>query len=271
MTRTMPKLWKTIASAACTLAFATGLPAAGGQTRRPAAAATARAERPVPFKAGEALAFDVAWSSYLTAGTATVTVREKRLSFDSVAYHIVAEGRPTALLQKLYTLYYKADTLLDAHTLLPQRGSVYSEEGTRRRTKTLRFDQTHLKASYEVTTATVVKQDLVLPAVTQDVLSALYVLRALPLKAGGRLTMAVADDGQVYRVQIAVAGVEQVTTPLGTLPAWHLTPVIMNDKGKQEGRALHLWISDDARRLPLKLEADLAVGKFHLVLRQARG
>jgi len=68
-------------------------------------------------------------------GTVTMDVRSKQPSFDSVAYYVVAEGRPTALVASLYTLYYKADTLLDVYTLLPQRGSLYSQEGTRRRMK----------------------------------------------------------------------------------------------------------------------------------------
>jgi len=33
-----------------------------------------RTERPVPFKVGETLTYDVSWSSYVTAGTAVATV-----------------------------------------------------------------------------------------------------------------------------------------------------------------------------------------------------
>ena len=122
------------------------------------------AERPVPFRIGEVLVYDVSWSSYVTAGTATVTVREKKPSYGSTAYYIVAEGRPTPLLSKLYTLYYKADTLLDSYTLLPQRGSVYSEEGKDRRTKTTSFNQGARTAVYEVQTATNVRRDIKIPA-----------------------------------------------------------------------------------------------------------
>src|SRR5260370_39451368 len=99
-----------------------------------------KTERSVPFATGETLSYDVSWSSYLTAGTATTTVKEKKPSFGSTAYYIVAEGRPTPLLSKLYAVYYKMDTLLDSFTLLPQRGSVYSEEGKRHR-----FNATHFE------------------------------------------------------------------------------------------------------------------------------
>jgi len=255
-------------------------PSADAQAPRPkppppapaaAAAKAVRTERPVPFRAGETLTFDVSWSQYLTAGTATVTVREKRPSFGSTAYYIVAEGRPTALLSKLYTLYYKADTLLDVFTLLPQRGSVFSEEGSRTRMKATRFDQTARRGAYEVKTATVFKKDMALPAFTQDPLSAIYVIRALPLKLGGTLTMPVADNGTVYRVQVRVVAQEAITTPLGRLTAWKIVPTILDAKGKPAGEKMGLWISDDARKLPLKMEADLAVGRFVIILKDVRG
>ena len=69
----------------------------------------------VPFKVGETLEYDVGWSSYLTAGTATLAIREKKPSYGSVAYYAVAEGRATGLVAALYHVYYKADTLLDVY------------------------------------------------------------------------------------------------------------------------------------------------------------
>src|SRR3954447_2135571 len=54
-----------------------------------------RAERAVPFGVGETLDYDVGWSSYLTAGTATLSVREKKPSYGSTAYYVVAEGGAT--------------------------------------------------------------------------------------------------------------------------------------------------------------------------------
>lgn len=238
-------------------------PASAGPPSKP------QAERSVPFRPGETLVYDVSWSEFLSAGTATVTVKEKKPSFGSTAYYIVAEGRPTPLLSKLYTLYYKVDTLLDAYSLLPQRGSVYSEEGRRRRLKITRFHQAARKAEFEMQTSTVAKKDMTLPPYTQDALSAMYVLRAIPLKAGGKMAMPVSDSGMMYRVQLLVGASEIVKTPVGAVRAWRITPTILDEKGQREGRDMALWMSVDARRLPLKIEADLAVGKFVLLLREA--
>ena len=227
-------------------------------------------ERPVPFRAGETLSFDISWSQFLTAGTATIAVREKRPSFDSIAYYIVADGRPTPLLARLYTLYYKADTLLDVFTLLPQRASVYSKEGSKERMKALRFDQVARRGVYEVTTSTVVTTNLTLPANAQDPLSAIYVLRSRPLKPGATFTMPVVNNGEIYRMDAKVVAKETVVTPVGQLAAWKIVPTISDEHGKPTGDKLGLWISDDARKLPVKLEADLPVGHFVITLKSVR-
>src|SRR3954469_19754512 len=239
--------------------------------KAPASAPAApKKELPVPFQAGEVLEYDIGWASYVTAGTATVTVKEKKPSYNSTAYYMVAEGRPTSLLSKLYTLYYKADTLIDAFTLLPQRGSLYVEEGKRHRMKTTTFNQTTRHAKYEVQTATHVERDLALPGFTQDSLSALYVLRSIPMKPGDKFNMPVTDAGDIYKVQMQVVALESLKTPLGKMNALKIVPVITVAKGEPP-RGIAIWISDDAKRLPLRIEAQLAVGNFVVSLRKVTG
>ena len=229
-----------------------------------------RVERAVPFRVGETLTYDVSWSSFLTAGTAVATVKEKKPSFNSTAYYIVAEGRPTPLVAKLYTLYYKLDTLLDAYTLLPQRGTVYSEEGSRHRFRITRFDRVARRAFFEYQTTTTVKADFAVSPVVQDALSAIYVLRAVPFKAGDRMTMPVSDNGENYKVQIDVGAAERVRTPMGEVSAWKVRPTVFDSKNHTVGRNMAIWLSDDARRLPVKFQAELPVGSFILTLREAR-
>jgi hypothetical protein len=234
------------------------------------AAAPPRAERAVPFKVGETLTYDVSWSSYLTAGTAVTTVKEKKPSYNSTAYYVVAEGRPTPLLAKLYTLYYKMDSLIDSYTLLPQRGSTYSEEGRRRRFRTTTFDRKANKVLFEYQSDTTVKDSFTTSPATQDALSAVYVLRAVPFKAGDKMTMPVSDDGINYKAQFEIGAPERVKAGIGELSAFQIRLALVDDRNRAVGRNLALWISDDARRLPVKLQAELTVGSFNLTLRDAR-
>jgi len=256
-----PRLWIPFV-----LVIVLSVAAAAEQAKKPAPPAAARKERPVPFAPGERLTYDISWSSYVTAGNATLSVVEKKPSYGSTAYYVVAEGRPTSLLSKLYDLYYKADSLIDAFTLLPQRGSVYSKEGRRERMKTTLFNQQANTAQYEVKTRTLVTRDLKIPAYSQDPLGAIYVLRALGLKAGDKFSLPICDAGETFRIQVSVAAPELVKSGIGEVRAWKITPTLPAEQA-QTARRLTLWISDDARRLPVKMQAQLAVGTFDLTLR----
>src|SRR5258708_8033573 len=77
-------------------------PPAAPAPAKAAPAATPKKERTVPFKTGERLDYDIGWSTFLTAGTPTVTVKEKKPSYGSTAYYIIAERRPTPILSNLH-------------------------------------------------------------------------------------------------------------------------------------------------------------------------
>ncbi|MBA2355652.1 MAG: DUF3108 domain-containing protein, partial [Acidobacteria bacterium] len=227
-------------------------------------------EKAVPFRLGETLIYDVSYSDYLTAGSATFTVRDKRPSFGSTAYYLVAEGQPTSLMSRLYKVYYKADTLLDVYTLLPQRGSVFSQENGRQRMKETRFDQSRRAATFQMRTATTMTQDQALPGPTHDGLSALMAMRTMTFGPGARTSFSVSDSGYLYRVTASITGKETLQTGIGSLPAWKIVPAIQDTRGQVVGRGLAVWVSDDARRLPLRIQAQLPVGSFVLTLREAR-
>jgi len=232
-------------------------------------ATAAPAERPVPFKVGETLEYDVGWSSYLTAGRATLSVLEKKPSYGSVAYYVAAEGRATGVVAALYHAYYKADTLLDVYSLLPQRGSIYGEEGRHRRLRATRFDQGKRTAQFEVTPGAGPEKPFRLPGPTHDALSAVLALRILALHQGLAVTIPVSDGGRVFSLRATVRGREPLSTRLGDMRAWRIDPVILGDGGEVGARKLTLWLSDDAQKLPLLMEAEMPVGTFTLTLRSA--
>jgi len=234
---------------------------------------TAQADLPVPFKPGEALTYDVSWTTFLTAGQATLSVKERRAAGAGRAqYYLVAEGQPSSMLQKLYHLYYKAESMMDTRTLRPASATLYSDENGRKRYKTSIF-RGNGTVDYEIRTATAAKSTVKVDATAQDPLGAIYVLRALPLKPGqAPFTIPVTDSGKSYRLRVTVGGRESVKTGIGTLPAIKLTLRASETNGKAtEASNLTLWLSDDARRLPLKFTAGLAVGSFQLTLARVAG
>jgi hypothetical protein len=234
----------------------------------PAPAAPSRTERRVPFLVGEQLIYDVSWSSYVSAGTLALKVEGKRPSLASTAYYVSAEAQTTGLLSKLYTLYYKADSLIDVFTLLPQRGSVYSRENRDERLKTTTFDHAKKTAVFEMKTASLMHLDLQLPPLTQDLLSAIYVLRSIQPRTGDRLEIPVSDSGKLYKVTFIVGGVEPQKKSDGTaVQALRVTPEIRDEKGKPAAAGSVLWLANNPSLTPVRMEASLPVGRVVVALR----
>ena len=232
--------------------------------------ATAPADVAVPFKVGEVLTYDVSWSTFVTAGTATLSVAGRRpLAGGGQAYDLVGEGAPTAMLDKLYHVYYKAQTFLYTQTLQPSISTVYSDEKGRKKLQTTKFVNGTIeyqpKADAEVERKTV-------PKIALDALSAVYVMRIVPLKAGQSLTMPLVDGGGLYNARWQASGPEPIKTALGTLQAWRITPTVTDGTGKTiSNRKMTIWMTSDGRRLPVRLEVALGVGSFTLTLSKVSG
>jgi hypothetical protein len=224
----------------------------------------------VPFRVGETLTFDVGWSSYLIAGSATSQVVEKRQSYGSTAYYIVAEGKPIPLIARFYSVFYKMDSLLDSFSALSQRTSLYQEEGTRKRYVATTFNRRTQKAQFQPEGETGPSEEFAVPRNVQDGLATLYTLRGRAFRAGETLSIPVADEGMLYTATFDVSGPEPIRVPIGQLDAWNLRITILDAANQPVGRNINAWISTDARRLPVKLQADLPVGSFALLLRTAQ-
>jgi hypothetical protein len=80
----------------------------------------------------------------------------------------------------------------------------------------------------------------------------------------------VADDGALYQVALETLAPERVRTPIGDVSAWNLRLTILDATKKAVTTNTAIWISDDARRLPVRLQSDLPLGTFVLALREAR-
>lgn len=235
------------------------------------ASPTAQADVPVPFKAGESLTYDISWTTFVTAGQATLAVKERRaLGGGRAGYYLVAEGQPSSILQKLYRLYYKVESTLDTRTLRPTFASIYSDENGRTRHKLTTFRGNGL-IDYEMRTASTSKSQIKIDPTAQDPLGAIYVLRALPLKTGqAPVVIPVTDSGKSYRMRVTVGGREAVRTGIGTLQGLKLSLAVTETNGSPaDASNLTLWLSDDARKLPLKMVAGLTVGSFQLTLAKA--
>lgn len=232
--------------------------------QRPAAPFVARTPQSVPFKVGEHLTFNVSWSGVFSAGHASMTVVGTRPAGGSTVWEVSAEGRTNALLYAVYPLEYKADSLIDTYDLLASKGTLWSREGRRDQMKVTTFDRRAGKAFFDVD-GDPARKEIPLAAGATDALSAMYALRARPFRRGDRFTLPVLLNGNVLTIQITVEAREQINTAIGSVMAWRLVPLVLN-RSDTTPHNMAAWVTDDARKLPVKMQVALPMGTFDLTL-----
>jgi hypothetical protein len=217
---------------------------------------------PLPFAAGERLAFKMTYARLL-AGRAEIAVQPG-----------VYEGRPVFRLSLdvrsegffAWLFRYKVDD----HTVAtwdPATGCSYGiekhlREGRARRDQRVVFDP--LTGRADVDDAKVAQKVFELQPCVLDVLSAFFVARGRGIGEGEPLRLPAFDNGKSYVLEVRFVGRERLDlpSPLGkNVPTIIVEPVLAEGTGLfvKEGR-LKLWLTDDARRIPVRLRSKVAIG-----------
>ena len=110
-----------------------------------------------------------------------------------------------------------------------------------------------------------------LDADTQDLVSAVYALRRSPLAVGKTFELKVSDSGLVYKIPVRVAARELQKSAVGKIWCFRLEPEVFgkNRLIEKEGTML-LWISDDARRLPVRAQINYDVRRIEIKIRKTK-
>lgn len=107
---------------------------------------------------------------------------------------------------------------------------------------------------------------------TQDMVSGIYALRLLPLAVGASFEVYVSDSGLVYKIPVRVAAREQQKSIFGKVWCFRVVPEVFgtNRLIEKEG-SITIWITDDARRLPVRAQINSDIGRVEVKLKSATG
>jgi hypothetical protein len=107
---------------------------------------------------------------------------------------------------------------------------------------------------------------------THDLISAVYSLRLLPLAVGKSFDVYISDSGLLYKIPVKVTAREQQKSILGRMWCYRVEPEIfgMNRLIEKEGD-MSIWITDDARRLPVRAQINSDLGRIEVKLKTASG
>ncbi len=152
-----------------------------------------------------------------------------------------------------------------------------SMEGKRRRQTTVTYDRNQNRASWverDVLKNEVMRTAQVdTPHCVHDVLGGILALRGLTIEPGQSAQVPMSDGRRAAQVRVDAQEREEVTTPAGTFKTIRYEANLMNGVVyPRKGRAF-VWVSDDARRIPVQIRLRLAfpIGTVTLQLDKDEG
>jgi hypothetical protein len=96
-----------------------------------------------------------------------------------------------------------------------------------------------------------------------DLIMSLVQTRTWQLKPGEKQDALVIFDDDFYELTIYADAYEDVRTPMGKFKTLRLTPRMEKTEPKgmfKRGSAVHVWISQDGKNLPVKFEVEFKFG-----------
>jgi uncharacterized protein DUF3108 len=104
----------------------------------------------------------------------------------------------------------------------------------------------------------------------QDVLSAIYFIRTKPLKVGATFEVFIGDGGRVYTIPVKVVEKKRMKTILGRVDVLRVNPELFGPERliDEEKGEFSIWITDDARHIPVGGRVKTDYGTFDIKLKR---
>ena len=224
------------------------------------------------FEDGEWFKFRIHYGIF-NASYATLEVDEARLG-DKPVYHIKGRGKSTGLL----SLFFKVDddyqTYIDKKTGKPYKFIRKINEGGYTKDLEIDFDHDDNKA-HVLNKENNRRQSFSVPNNVHDMLSAFYYIRNQidtdGLNPGKELRLNMFIDDENVDFKLVFLGREVIKTKFGKIATLKFRPYVLAGRVFKEKESLTFWISDDKNKIPVKIEADLAVGSLDADLEAYKG
>lgn len=220
---------------------------------RPAASVTDHALDNLPFKIGEQLNYQIFLGAMTQpAGTANFQVRARSNNFSRDGLHYTVQAQTTPAAQRFFVANDLISSYVDVKTLLPFRTELKLVEGRSRTNQILSINQDHGVATTDQ------NQRIEIPVGTHDYLSFFYLARTFNLAPPRRNAVSLLVNNKP--TTLVITSLKRETIQLGSQSIPAIQVSLTTDDSQPDKFQLRGWISDDRRRLPLRLTAVTELG-----------
>jgi hypothetical protein len=261
------------------LSMAAGAPFVHAQRLEPKAG-------PGHFELGEELHFEAEFSRALLRkiDVADLKFRATRTALSDdleetspYALTFSADLSSKGFFARLFNLKFRerVESTVEPVSFTVQRTTILDEQGKRVRTTESTFDRSQGKMTWT-------SRDPTNPAAEprnaiaefsgqlQDVLSAIYFIRTQPLEVGKTFEVFIGDGGRVYKIPIKVVEKKRMKTILGRIDVLRVNPELFGPDRliDEEKGEFSIWITDDARHIPVGGRIKTDYGTFDIKLKR---
>jgi hypothetical protein len=158
----------------------------------------------------------------------------------------------------VYKVRDRYESFIDTGTLLPYKFIRHVEEGSYRKDEIVTFDRMSNNANSKEGIYKV-------PACVQDVLSEMYMARNIDFndyKKGDLIPFDLFLDNEVFNMYIRYLGKETIKTRYGKFRCLKFKPLLLKGTIFEGGEKMTVWVTDDANRLPVRVESPISVGSI---------
>lgn len=206
----------------------------------------------LPFAPGEELNFAVKYGM-VRAGDARLAVATGRSPEN---YRLLSTAKSSRFFDTFFPVDDRIVSEWSPTLRVPLDFEKHSREGKYKRDESLHFDQERGLALY----ANGRREKI--PPGTQDVLSAFYAMRAHKLVPGSSFEIPNHADGKNYQLVVKVHEREKVDVPAGHFSCVVVEPMLRTSGLFQQDGRLLIWVTDDARHMPVLMKSKIAVGSI---------
>jgi hypothetical protein len=216
----------------------------------------------------ETFQFAVEWR-LIAAGVAKLTwvpvVRPKSPTWPasaiaSPASEVRLHLESTGLVSRLFRVEDDYSAVLGPN-LCAETSTMLAKEGSRSKETRVTYDGRAGKAYWvekDLVNRATANREVDIPSCVHDVMGGLMALRGLRLEPGKTVRLPLSDGKKTVQARVDAQERQEIRTPLGNFRTIKYEVFLFNDVLFKRPGHLHVWLTDDERRLPVQLQVRLA-------------
>lgn len=218
-----------------------------------------------PFRVGEKVVHSVRYFK-VEAGTLTLKVDPFVEVNGRKSYSFVTEVKTSSFYESFYKVNDRVVALMDYELLIPRVFTMHLKESKQVKEARSFFDFDKMQATYwekkitEENGEEVKKLQWEILSYSQNVFSSIFYMRTFKWDLNKEYAFRVADDGENLIFKGKALRREVLDTDLGKMKAVVIKPEIMTKGAFKPVGDIYIWLSDDDRKLVLRIESKIKIG-----------